>query len=381
MSGSELRQDPATGRWVIVAPARARRPGAERARPDFRKAGPKPERSVISARDPICPFCPGNEEQTPPEVYRLPGKAVTGAVGGTVPAGDGNGARWPGDGASQAPWRVRVVPNRFPMLSPAEGPQRRSRQKKAAREPGGVCGSGPFAARPAAGAHEVIIETPDHSRHPADMEDDELAAVLGIYRERYRALASRPGIRYVSLFRNHGREAGASQAHPHAQAVALPLVPPDVRARWRAAARYARRTGRCLYCDLLEAERDAQARWLWDNGAFAAFCAHAPRVAYEMWVAPIRHQADFALARDDELALLAQALGRALRALKRLLDDPPYNLVLLSGSPAGDGLRFHWHWQILPRMTRPAGFELGTGMAVVPVTPEQAASDLRSFTG
>ncbi|HLT58317.1 MAG TPA: DUF4921 family protein [Limnochordales bacterium] len=352
----QLRQDPATGRWVIVAPARGRRPGAGASistgdqRP---AAGP--------ATVPHCPFCPGNEEKTPPEVYRLPG---------------GSGG-----------WRVRVVPNLFPAVAPAE-PAASGRTAA----PGTTGGTGPlaegnapappaalaslFRAQPAVGVHEVIIDTPHHSRHLADMDVDELAAVLGVYRARYRAALEQPAVRCVALFRNHGQDAGTSQAHPHAQLIAVPLVPTAVRRRWERAARYARSTGRCLYCDLLAAERQHGDRLVLDTNAFVALAAFAPRFPYETWIMPTRHQADFPSASDGELQALAQNLRTVLRAFRDAVGDPPHNLVFY-GAP-GHRSAFHWHLQVLPRTARPAGFEMGTEMAIVAVPPEQAAAELRA---
>jgi len=272
---------------------------------------------------------------------------------------------------------VRVVPNLFPAVAPIGS------DSADAKDPGAAgCLGAPaslFPVRPAMGAHEVIIETPHHSRHLADMKADELAAVLEVYRERYRALLQQPGVGYVSLFRNHGREAGTSQAHPHAQLIAVNLVPGDVQHRWDRAALYRQETGRCLYCDLLAAEQAQGTRVVMDTGTFAAVCAYAPRFPYETWILPARHGADFADVAggtDGELTELAQVLGTVLRGLRDLLDDPPYNLVFHGRPDRVDG--FHWHMQILPRTTRQAGFEMDTGMAVVPVPPEQAAADLRS---
>ncbi|OUM93366.1 MAG: hypothetical protein BAA04_00705 [Firmicutes bacterium ZCTH02-B6] len=240
-----------------------------------------------------------------------------------------------------------------------------------------------FASQPAVGYHEVVIETPSHSRHLADMDADELAAVLSVYRARYNTLMAQPGVRYVSLFRNHGREAGTSQPHPHAQLIALPMVPADVERRWDVAARHHETSGRCLYCDLLAAERASGSRCVLETGGFAAVTAYAPRFPFETWILPERHEADFGRISDQELSALARVLRRVLRALRDVLGDPPHNLVFQSkpcqgpdGAEAAAG--FHWHLQIAPRTTRQAGFEIGTEMAIVPVLPEQAAAELRA---
>ncbi len=342
----ELRQDPCTGRWVIVAPARGRRPGAH---------GPAGQATsgeggaASPAFVPTCPFCPGNENSTPPEVYRLA-------------APDGG-------------WRARVVPNLFPAVAPLG-------EAGEAVDPSASL----FARQPAVGAHEVVIDTPFHSRHLADMDQAELAALLGVYQARYRALAAQPGVKYVSLFRNHGRDAGTSQPHPHAQLIAVPIVPTDVKQRWDKAARYQAETGRCLYCDLLAAERSGE-RLVLDTGAFVAACAYAPRFPFETWILPAQCREDFGAAGEAELAELAEALRRVLAALRQAMGDPPFNLVFHSApAPATDGTmgppahagRFHWHLQIVPRTTRQAGFEIGTEMAIVAVPPELAAAELRA---
>src|SRR5690606_25371998 len=279
----ELRQDPCTGRWVIVAPARGRRPGAHApaAGGDVPAAGP----DFV----PTCPFCPGNEQSTPPEAYRLPA---------------------PGDG-----WRVRVVPNLFPAVAPASAFETAAVTTAATATAGAPAAAALFAAQPAVGAHEVIIETPYHSRHLADMDVAELAAVLSVYRARYKALMEQPGVRYVSLFRNHARDAGTSQPHPHAQLIALPMVPIDVEPRWDVANRYRASTGRCLYCDLLAAERSGS-RLVLETGGFAAACAFAPRFPFETWILPVRHEPDFGRVTDEELAELARVLRTVLRGLR-----------------------------------------------------------------
>lgn len=364
----ELRRNPLTGEWVILAPVRSERPGAERMgapeepAPEG-SAAPEPVREEPAAgepalmeppeADPRCPFCPGNEDQTPPPLWEDP------------PGGQ---------------WQVRVVPNRYPALrahsSSIYGPS--------------VHRSGPFETRSAYGYHEVIIDSRLHTLSMADMEPEALERALKVYRLRCRALAEQPGVRYIALYRNEGQEAGASQDHPHAQVVALPLVPPEVDRRWRRAVRFAQREGACLLCRVMEEEEREGARWVYGNEYFAALCPFAPRYKDEVWIVPRRHCPSFVHARDEELAVLARLLKVVLKALRDGLEHLPFNLVFYDspltarvagawqGGPQGSPFPGHWFLQIAPRRTKTAGFEAGTGMYIVARWPEETAAQLRA---
>lgn len=343
---AELRQDPSSGLWVIVAPGRSRRPGAVP-----RSAQPPP----LPEYDPNCPFCPGHEEETPPAVHVDP----------------------PGPG-----WQVRVIPNKYPAVQPP------AVQYPAGQPP---AGSPPaltprvpelFVAQPATGYHEVIVESPRHNQTPATMSSGELARVLAAYRARYRELSRRPGVAAVQIFRNQGPRAGASLAHPHSQVLALPWVPPGLEARLDRAEAYFRETGRCLYCDLVAAEEAAGERWVAGGRGFVAFCPFAPRYPYETWILPRQHQTGFGELTDNQVAELAALLGDLLRRLERLLGRPDYNLVLHSHpgagqGPAAGGQGFHWHLQVAPRLYPDGGFEVGSGAGIVIQAPEAAARELR----
>lgn len=372
----ELRKDPATDEWVILAPARASRPRASKPpAPEAEAAAPHP------TVQPDCPFCPGNEHRTPPTIAREP---------------EDEGTRW----------QVRVFANLFPVVEElgADSPDGTGGEppnagagagvdplgERAAAGPSGEReGDGPgqgtgeraqlaalWVSRPAVGAHEVIVDSPDHAATFADMSVAHLAAVLRVYRDRMAALARRPGVEYVALFRNEGRGAGASQPHPHGQIIALPLVPGAVARRWAVAAAYRRRHGGCLYCHLTEWERETGRRWLGQNDDAAAFCAFAPRYPFETWIVPRRHRPSFGETPDEELRGVAAMLRAVLRALRREVGAPPYNVLFHTGRPLGGG-DFHWHVQIAPRLATWAGFELGTGIAVTAQSPEEAATRLR----
>ena len=328
---SRIRQDPTTKEWVIVASERARRPH------DSRR--PRPPRHAKAA-DPACPFCPGQEAATPPELMR-------------IPAGDGTG------------WAVRVIANKFPVLDGRAVPARRE--------------YGPlFREMDGAGHHEVIVETPVHDRKIARMVDAEVEAILRAYQARLHALARDPHLKLIIVFKNHGETAGTSLTHPHSQLVATPVAPAQIRRKYEVAIAHYDDTGRCLYCDLVEAELRARERIVWETDAFVVFEPFASRVPFETWIAPKRHQPSFARVSAEDLAALATVLRRTLAALDAELGDHDFNYVLHT-APTGDENKdyYLWHIQILPRLTTSAGFELGSGMFVTTVLPEESAAALR----
>ncbi len=335
---SELRFDPVRRRWVIVAAERRLRPH-EFVRP-ARHDRPDPA---------ACPFEPGREALTPPEIARLDRP-------------DGSG------------WQVRVVPNKFPALRIEAEPRRRA--------------VGLYDAVGGAGAHEVIVEHPDHRRDLADMEPWEIAAVLRTWRARLLDLRRDPRLRYILVFKNSGLEAGASIAHPHSQLIATPIIPPFVVEELRAAREHFARKERCLFCDILEQEAALGERIALESERYVAVEPFAASLPFETWVLPRRHLHDFALASDGDLEALAALLGDLMRRIRSLLDDPPYNMVLHTapsphprpGRPGyWDTLEhdFHWHLELIPRVTRIAGFEWGSGLTINPTPPEEAARYLR----
>ncbi|WP_062641009.1 galactose-1-phosphate uridylyltransferase [Streptomyces maremycinicus] len=334
---TELRQDPFTHDWVAIAPGREERP---RRTPRPQSADGRPAQRA--AADPACPFCPGREESTPPEIWRLPAPA----------------------GTAEADWAIRVVPNRYPVLDPGDRPARHHTSGLHTRADG-------------TGSHEVVIESPDHDWDLADGDDTAVADILRAYRTRTRVLReARPGL--VLPFRNHGAAAGTSLPHPHSQIVATPIVPLRFRHLFDVARAYYDDTGRCLYVDHTVAELADGRRVLAATEHAAALAPYAARAPYETWIVPQRHQASFADAPDKILEQTAALLRRTLAALRDLLGDVPYNYALIS-APNGEEATayFAWHLQIVPRLTEPAGFELGTGIAVNPVPPEHAAARLR----
>ena len=328
----ELRKDPVTGRWVIISTDRQKRPN------DFRL-----ERSATVGRE-HCPFCPGREAMTPPEVlsYRQNG------------------------GAPNAPgWDLRVVPNKFPALQ-VEGTLDRE-------------GEGLFDRMNGIGAHEVIIETPDHDRSLALMSEPELERVLWAFRERMLDLKQDHRLRYILVFKNHGAAAGATLEHPHSQLIALPIVPDFVREEIEGARRHYQIKERCVFCDIVHQELRDGRRVIQENADIIALAPYAPRFAFETWLLPKRHGARYEQAARHEYESLARLLKAVLQRLDRALESPPFNLIVHT-SPFSEEVAdlYHWHIEIMPKLTRVAGFEWGTGFYINPTSPEEAAKVLRA---
>jgi UDPglucose--hexose-1-phosphate uridylyltransferase len=326
----ELRKDPVTGRWVIISTDRQKRPN------DFVF-----ERAAAIGKD-ACPFCPGHESLTPPEVmaYR-----------------NGSPANTPG-------WDLRVVPNKFPALQ-VEGQFDRS-------------GEGMFDRMNGIGAHEVIIETPHHGRSFAQMSEPEIERVLWAYRERMLDLKKDFRLRYILVFKNQGAAAGATLEHTHSQLIALPIVPDFVRDEIDGARRHFQDKERCVFCDIVQQELGAGVRVVSETPDVVALAPYAPRFAFETWLLPTRHGARFEEAPRHEYESLARTLKSVLQRMDKALETPPYNLVLHTSPFSEDTTDvYHWHLEVMPKLTRVAGFEHGTGFFINPTSPEEAARVLR----
>ncbi|MGH2683168.1 MAG: galactose-1-phosphate uridylyltransferase [Actinomycetota bacterium] len=323
-----LRQDPTTKEWIILAPRRAERPAAYGS---FSR-GPLPE------RDDRCPFCPGNEHMTPPEITRV--------------------------GAEDA-WDQRVVPNLFPALEPGGSLERQD-------------GAGLFGEMAGVGSHEVIVESPLHGERMDEMSLDRMTRLIRLWRDRYVFLKADPATKGVIVFKNYGERAGTSLVHPHSQIVATPVFPPESLRRYAVATRYYDDTGHCVYDDLLEAELRRGERLVSLVDGFAAVAPFAARVPFETWIMPLRHQTSFGQLEDDLVPAFAGLLRGMLGALRRVGGDPDFNVVVLS-APSHEEWKpfFLWHLRILPRLATAAGFELGSGMYINTVSPEASARLLR----
>jgi len=317
----ELRRNPVTGRWTVVAPERAVRPFDV----------PTPVRTTRPLLDPDCPFCPGNESELPRIVWEL--------------ACDED----PG-------WVVRAVPNRYPALAMGGAQQPRA----------------------AEGIQEVLIETPRHDLDPSGMSAAELSSVIAGYHSRYLALSARLEDAHLVLFRNHGRHAGTSLVHAHAQLYASRTPVPDITRRERRARAYHHKTGVCLICSLDELEPHADARTVAENGSFRAIVPWAPATTLEVWIIPRDHQASFAEASAEQQGDLADMLGTILARYRARAGDPSYNGIWHSARLTDAGApHLHWFVQLRPRLARSAGFELASGVDIAPSDPRQDAALLR----
>jgi UDPglucose--hexose-1-phosphate uridylyltransferase len=327
----ELRRDPIVGRWVIIAADRAHRP-TDLGRP------------VEPPRTGLCPFCPGHEDKTPREVY----------VAGRPPSAAPNS---PG-------WKVRVVPNRFPALM-IEG--------DLDREPVGI-----YDRMNGVGAHEVVIETPEHGKDFARLSDAEVTEVLFAFKARILDLRNDQRFRYILLFKNHGSAAGATLEHGHGQLIALPVVPRHVVVELDNARRHHELRERCIFCDVVLQERKDRVRLVFENEEFVAFCPFASKSPFETWILPKRHESSYEAESKERLGLCAQALRATIARLGAALGNPAYNFIVHS-NPLRDASSpsYHWHIEVMPSLTHVAGFEWGSGFYINPVPPEEAAEFLR----
>ncbi|MDI6740723.1 MAG: galactose-1-phosphate uridylyltransferase [Candidatus Edwardsbacteria bacterium] len=328
----ELRKDPIVGRWVIISTERGKRPMIVEniAQPDD---------------DGICPFCPGNEDLTPPEIlaYR------------DVPPANGPG------------WRVRVVPNKFPALR-VEGDLDKT-------------GEGLYDRMNGIGAHEVIIETPRHDLQLADLEIGQIAEVLAAYVARMQDLKKDIRLKYLLVFKNQGIRAGATLEHSHSQIIATPIVPKAINEEMTGAQQYFAYKERCVFCDIVKQELDDRRRLVAENGAFIAIAPFAPRFPFETWIMPQKHRASFEDMPRPDLASLAAILKETLVRTSRSVNNPPFNFVIHTAPCDKPEIEYyHWHIEIMPRITRVAGFERGTGFYINPTPPEEAARFMKELS-
>lgn len=333
----EFRRDPVCGRWAVVAPERSRRP--------MTLEGAEPRHRSNGERWP-CPFCPGQEVDTPDEVLAL---------------------REPGTLPNTPGWHLRVVPNRYPAVRPNVG--------ELFCETEGMV----FLTTPGLGRSEVLIECAEHLPDPTALTTDQFAAVFRAYRDRMRSLTEDLRLAYVAVFKNVGAEAGASLGHTHSQIIATPVVPGLITAELAGAEAFQARTGRCVFCDLATRELQSGERVIARTEHFLAVTAFAPRFAYEFWVLPIAHHDRYEALGDTEAGELAALLKRVLIALDRVQNQPAYNWFIHTAPLRSAELPYyHWHLEVLPRTARPAGLEWGFGCFITTVAPETAAAQLRA---
>lgn len=325
---SELRRDPVTGNWIVIAKGRAARPHGKR---DGEAVG---EDDIQT-----CPFedpkASGNFD--PVLMYREK---------------DGND------------WSLQVIPNKFPAFAGGGCPE--------------ITKVGPYAVQGGMGFHEVVI-TRDHEAHLALLTRRKVEEVLRAYRARYLALKDEECVKYISIFHNHGKGAGASLSHPHSQLIAIPFLPSDIRRSLRGSNKFYKNHGTCVHCAMLEWERKDARRIIFENKEFIALCPFISRGAYEVRLLPKTHTAYFEKIEDGELLALSEILQEVLMRLYKNLENPPYNFYIHTAPvDSRQYSHYHWHFEIRPKLETGAGFELGTGVEISAVEPERAAGVLRS---
>lgn len=322
----EFRQDPVTNRWVIIASERGRRPT------DFAPQPPKPPSG-------FCPFCPGNEHVTPEEIFAI------------RPKGGG-------------PWDLRVFPNKFPVLQ-VEGNLDRM-------------GDGIYDKMNGLGAHEVIVESPEHNTELAHLSLERICKVVEAYHERYIDLKRDFRFRYVLIFKNQGEAAGASLEHPHSQLIALPVVPKRVQEELAGARRHHEYKERCIFCDVIRQDLADGRRVVLENEDFCVLSPYAARFPFETWILPKQHNACFETLSAGQINSFARILKNLLLRLDKVLQHPPFNYMIHT-MPLQEGPNdyYHWHVEVIPTLTKVAGFEWGSGFYINPTPPEDACRFLR----
>ena len=326
----DLRKDPIVGRWVIIAKSRAKRPH------DF-DTSPKRQTGRF------CPFCEGHEDKTPGEILAY---------------------RSPGSQRNRPGWRVRVVPNKFPALEIEGDLQKR--------------GDGIYDMMRGVGAHEVIIETPQHLMSTAELSEEQLREVFWVYRDRLVDLKRDPRLVYGMIFKNVGAAAGASLEHTHSQLIVTPIVPINVHEEMTGSMEFYHFRGRCIYCDMIQQELATEKRIVLDTPSFTSFCPFASRFPFETWILPKAHSSHYENIQKNGVDELSGVMKQVIAKIEAALDAPAYNYIIHTAPFDTQELKhYHWHIEIIPSLTKPAGYEWGTGFYINPVPPEEAAMFLR----
>lgn len=329
----QLRKDPVLGRWVIISTERGKRPSDFVSETEERKGG-------------VCPFCSGNEDKTPSEVLAV--------------RDDGSQPNTPG-------WKVRVVPNKFPALE-IEGDLDRA-------------GEGMYDKMNGVGAHEVVIESPDHDASLSELPAGHVELVVKAAQDRMLDLQGDTRFRYILLFKNRGVAAGASLEHPHLQLIATPILPKRVTEELAGSKRYYGYKERCVFCDMVAQETWTKSRVVCENELFITMEPFAPRFPFETWLLPKKHDPSFEDMGDSARAPFAALLKETLMRINLALNNPPYNFIVHTSPTTERALAYyHWHVEIMPKLTKVAGFEWGSGFYINPTPPEDAARYLRDVT-
>jgi len=324
---SELRLDLVSNDWVLIAAGRAQRP----------ETFAKHQRIKETITPENCPFC--QEYNIKEKIARKNKK----------------------DGS----WFVISIPNKFPAFSKNKDNELREQKQ------------GPNRIMNGFGYHEVII-TADHERQIAQFSQEEIKMVIDVYQERYLDSMKKKFIKYISIFHNHGREAGASVSHPHSQLMAIPVIDPDLRDSLDGAKTFYKNNNKCVYCTMIDWDIKDKKRIIYENKKFVVLCPFAPQVSFETRIYPKKHQPYFEKMTDNEKDFFTDALQKALIAIYKKLEDPAYNFYFHTAPCDGGNYdNYHWHLNILPKISVWAGFELGAGIEISTIEPEKAAEFLR----
>lgn len=335
---NELRKDYLLNRWVVIAIERSRRPT------DFA------QQKTEAAQGTVCPLCVGNEHMTPPAVL-LYLKQPNGEISKSKD----------NDGMRPKNWLIRVIPNLYPAFIPPK-----ETQKIFEGENFGY----------AVGHHEVLVESPIHDEDPADAELPQLKHLINAYIDRLRELSAKPYVKYVSIFRNYGKEAGASLSHAHSQIITTPTIPRIVEEEIAGSKTFYEQHKRCAFCEIIKREAEGP-RLILENKHFVVFAPYASVHPLEFWIFPKRHSINMLNLTDAEVAGFAETLKISLKALKNAVNDPPYNYGFHLALDHSAEQYYHWHLEVYPKLAIWAGFEKNTGVYINTVKPETTAAELR----
>ena len=335
---TELRKDPIIDNWVIISTERGRRPLDYKIKTEEKKKD-------------NCVFCEGNESKTPPEIFAF---------------------REEGTMENKPGWKVRVVPNKYPALKMEE--------KEIILKEAGM-----FKKMNGLGAHEVIIETPHHHKDFDNLSIDNIVLILKTYRQRYLDLYGDKRIKYILIFKNYGIDGGASLEHSHSQLIATPIIPQRIKEELRGAKEYFDLNTRCIFCDYIKQEIKSKDRLIKETEKYVAISPFAARFPFETWILPKYHNARYEEISDNDILSLAGIMKEILFRIKKKLNNPPYNFIIHTAPSKEFSTRewpdldkkYHWHIEIIPRLTKIAGFEWGTGFYINTTSPEEAARILR----
>ncbi|MFA6349689.1 MAG: galactose-1-phosphate uridylyltransferase [Candidatus Omnitrophota bacterium] len=329
---AELRRDPIVGRWTIVDTDSPKQPKDYEYDPHSWKGGK-------------CPFCYGSESMTPPEIDSI---------------------REPNTAPNTPGWLNRVVPNKFPALQIEGNIDRR--------------GVGIYDMSNGIGAHEVLIDSPYHNKDIPELLNEEVERMIVMYCRRCCDLMKDKRFKYIMLFKNFGAAAGASLEHPHSQIIALPMVPKNVMEEIHGADEYFDFRERCIFCDILRQETQEKERIILENKHFVSFFPFVSRFPFEIWILPKTHAPHFCFMPKEEISFLASILKETISSLRKLFPNIPYNFIVHTSPANGETDAhegYHWHIEFMPKLTRVAGFEWGTGFYIVPTSPELASKYIK----